>query len=303
MKINLHHIELFYYVAEAGGITQSLKVIPYPIQQPAISQQMISLEKALGVTLFERRPFVLTDAGRTLLATVAPFMEKLSTLEDELQGLGTRRLRIGRAALIADHYLPEILEAMLKAHPDVIPSVSDLEGRDPHRALIAQELDLTVSIEAPPRNRRLRHATLMSLPWCVIVPQEHPWVAKGEPIWTEAALQDIRWVALQEHSGGMSLLHDELRKLTLAPRWGAETNSIPTALKYIRLGLGLGFMPHPPAFLLKDLKLRALVVKRFAPVELSLCWREGAVPDDIAEFFLKECVAAVKRHRKDFPGA
>ncbi len=55
--MNVHHLELFYYVARHGGITEAVRNIPYCIRQPAVSGQVAQLEEYLGVTLFQRRPF------------------------------------------------------------------------------------------------------------------------------------------------------------------------------------------------------------------------------------------------------
>src|SRR6185436_17199676 len=55
--MNIHHLELFYYVAKHGGISQAARNISYGIQQPAVSSQIIQLEEFLGTTLFHRRPF------------------------------------------------------------------------------------------------------------------------------------------------------------------------------------------------------------------------------------------------------
>ena len=63
--MNIHHLELFYYVARFGGISEAVRNIPYGIQQPAVSGQILQLEEFLGVTLFQRRPFELTPAGAT----------------------------------------------------------------------------------------------------------------------------------------------------------------------------------------------------------------------------------------------
>ena len=38
---NLHHLELFYHVARAGGITAAVRSMPYGIQQPAVSGQIL----------------------------------------------------------------------------------------------------------------------------------------------------------------------------------------------------------------------------------------------------------------------
>ena len=62
--MNVHHLELFYYVAKHQGISAAVRHIPYGIQQPAVSGQMLALESNLGVRLFERVPFRLTAPGR-----------------------------------------------------------------------------------------------------------------------------------------------------------------------------------------------------------------------------------------------
>ena len=64
--MKVHHLELFYYVAKHGGISEAARNMPYGIQQPAISGQIIQLEEFLGVALFHRRPFALTTAGEEL---------------------------------------------------------------------------------------------------------------------------------------------------------------------------------------------------------------------------------------------
>ncbi len=58
--MNVHHLELFYFVAKHGGIMPAVRNIPYGIQQPAVSAPVAQLEEFLGVTLFPRRPFALT---------------------------------------------------------------------------------------------------------------------------------------------------------------------------------------------------------------------------------------------------
>ena len=53
--MNIHYLELFYYVARHGGISEAVRNMPYGIQQPAMSSQVIQLEESLGLTLFQRR--------------------------------------------------------------------------------------------------------------------------------------------------------------------------------------------------------------------------------------------------------
>src|SRR3954462_2493834 len=83
--MNVHHLELFYYVARHGGISAAVRHIPYGIQQPAVSGQMRALEENTGTRLFERSPFRLTPAGEKLFAHVRPFFENLDAVADDLR--------------------------------------------------------------------------------------------------------------------------------------------------------------------------------------------------------------------------
>ena len=64
--MNVHHLELFFYVAKHGGISSAVRHMPYGIQQPAVSGQILQLEEYLGQKLFHRRPFSLTPGGERL---------------------------------------------------------------------------------------------------------------------------------------------------------------------------------------------------------------------------------------------
>jgi len=75
--MNIHHLELFYFISTYGGITEAARKMPYGIQQPAISAQILRLEEDLGLKLFQRRPFQLTPAGRELYEFVAPFFSRV----------------------------------------------------------------------------------------------------------------------------------------------------------------------------------------------------------------------------------
>ena len=53
--------------------------MPYGIQQPAVSGQVLALEEFLHTRLFAiRRPFALTPAGRRLAEFITPFFENLA---------------------------------------------------------------------------------------------------------------------------------------------------------------------------------------------------------------------------------
>ena len=112
--MNVHHLELFYYVATHGGVSAAARQMPYGIQQPAISAQILQLEDVLGVTLYQRRPFQLTREGQLLYDHIAPFFKGLGDVADRVRGGGETRLRIAAPEIVQREYLPELCARMQK---------------------------------------------------------------------------------------------------------------------------------------------------------------------------------------------
>src|SRR3954451_17002021 len=107
--MNIHHLELFYYVAKHSGISEAVRNMPYGIQQPAMSGQVIQLEEFLGVTLFQRRPFALTSAGVELYEFIKPFFDNLNPMAEKLRGGISLQIRIGASEIVLRDYLPPVL--------------------------------------------------------------------------------------------------------------------------------------------------------------------------------------------------
>src|SRR5206468_11639795 len=103
--MNIHHLELFYYVARHGGISEGVRNMPYGIQQPAVSGQIIQLEESLGATLFHRRPFALTSQGEYLYQFIRPFFDNLGQVEERLRGGVSQQIRIGASEIVLRNYL------------------------------------------------------------------------------------------------------------------------------------------------------------------------------------------------------
>ena len=78
------------------------------------------MERDLGVTLYERRPFKLTPAGEELFRYVEPFFGKMSEVRKKLQGAA--HIRIGASPIVFRDYLPPVLESVQKLgvhHPAI----------------------------------------------------------------------------------------------------------------------------------------------------------------------------------------
>src|SRR2546427_10285996 len=127
--MNIHHLELLYYVDRHGGISESVRNIPYGIQQPAVSAQIIQLEESLGVTLFQRGPFSLPSPGEKLFRFIQPFLDGLEPLADELRGGVAQQLRFGASGTILRDPLPELAQDVRKKFPAL--KLTLREGQQP----------------------------------------------------------------------------------------------------------------------------------------------------------------------------
>lgn len=118
--MDLHQLKSFVAVAETHGFSSAAHL--QNLTQSAVSAQIASLEKHLGVRLFERttRSVVLTDAGTTLLPYARQLLNLSDTASSIVSGEGNRpALRLGITTEQADRFLPEILRRFTALHPDV----------------------------------------------------------------------------------------------------------------------------------------------------------------------------------------
>lgn len=113
-------LRAFVAVADSGGFSAAARSLNRT--QSAVSLQIKRLEEGVGAPLFRRssRRVALSEAGGTLL----PYARRLLRLQEEAQqavGRSTRTqvLRLGLPDEQALAYLPELLPAFARSHPEV----------------------------------------------------------------------------------------------------------------------------------------------------------------------------------------
>ncbi len=256
MNVNLHHLRLFHYVADAKGISAAVKIIPYGIQQPAISQQLLQLEEELGVKLFERRPFSLTPAGERLYRfTAKAFNDLEETLKSLKDDVGIR-IRVACPSVISANYLPKIVSGLLDDFSFLRPNILEIEGSGVFGALFNKEIDIAITMADLPRSKSIVSTRIISLPLSIIVPEKHRFLEKG--FWPKTDFAEEKWIAVQERTGGVDDLKVGLTNFGIVPEFSASTNSIEAALNYVSLGIGVALMAQPPETMLAPRKLKAL---------------------------------------------
>ncbi len=269
--MNVHHLELFYHVASAGGIVAACRQMPYGIQQPAMSAQMSRLEADLGTALFERRPFRLTAAGVALFDFIRPFFGRLDEVEQMIHGRMARSLRLVGLTEVMREHLPILLEGMRKIFPGLKVTLQEIDQRGAERLIGEGEADLAITVlesKLPPGFRSL---TLARLPLGLLVKVGEKFKNAAEVIRAGAAGR-VPLISLPSHEMLPRLFQKELVARSVRWRTEVETSSQDLVSIYVRSGLGAGLSVGTPE-LLKDKRVRFLPLQGFPSLPIGTFWR------------------------------
>ncbi|MFC9832795.1 LysR family transcriptional regulator [Rhodococcus sp. NPDC127530] len=126
--LNVVHLHTLQMVIKAGSLSAAAKELGYTTS--AVSQQIASLEKSVGVALFERGPRSLwpTPAGVALVNHADAIVARSDEAEDEMRtyALGTRgRLRVGASGTVGAQLVPKALARLVATHPGADITVED----------------------------------------------------------------------------------------------------------------------------------------------------------------------------------
>jgi len=270
--MNIHHLELFYYVARHGGITEAVRNIPYGIQQPAVSGQVAQLEEFLGVVLFQRRPFALSTAGEKLYKFITPFFSNLEAIAAELQGGQARQIRIGASTIVLRDHLPEFFRLVRKRYPTL--KITLREGYQPELESLLQreELDLAVTLiekHCPPG---IQSAALIELPLVLLVENDSPISAAAE-LWKKDRIQEPL-ICLPSAEGISKHFQHGLSRLGVDWFPSIEVSSIELIGTYVSSGLGIGVsVMLPKGQAVQGVRVLPLPAKEFPPVVVGALWR------------------------------
>ncbi|MEA4853920.1 MAG: LysR family transcriptional regulator [Christensenella sp.] len=127
-EINLEYYKTFYYVAKYSSITQAAQALF--LSQPAVSQTVRQLEKAVGCALFSRTRggMQLTAEGNVLYFHVAKGYEQFLLGEKKIKDMLSFEMgevRIGASDMTLQLYLLPFLESFRRQYPKIRISLTN----------------------------------------------------------------------------------------------------------------------------------------------------------------------------------
>jgi DNA-binding transcriptional LysR family regulator len=265
--LNIHHVELFYYVARHGGISRAVRNMPYGIQQPAVSSQIRLLEEDLGVKLFERAPFKLTPAGEELYAFARPFFENLHVTAGRLRQASAPHLRIGSSELVLRDYLPEVIEQLRGDEPRLRLGLRSGLQADMERWLLEREIDLAiVSLEKKPASR-LRCERLLAVPLVLQVHRRSK-IKSAEALWAQNPVEEPL-ICLPATEVITKIFRQELERRNVDWPPSIEASSMGLVTRYVANGYGVGVSVEASETI-KHKDVRTLPLEGFEALEIVL---------------------------------
>jgi DNA-binding transcriptional LysR family regulator len=273
--MNIHHLELFYYVARHGGISEAVRNIPYGIQQPAVSSQVLQLEEFLGVTLFQRRPFQLTSAGEELFAFIEPFFRDIGTMALKIQGGTTHQLRLGASEIVLRDHIPVMLQNVRKQFPKLRVTLREGYQAQLEAWVERQEVDLAITVLNNKTAAGVHAIRLMDLPLVLIVPRGSD-ITSADQLWKRDRI-DEPLISLPMNEAISKHFQAGLQKLGVDWFPAIEVSSVDLLEAYVVKGYGIGVSIEVPKGKLRQ-ELRSLSLKNFEPVTIGVLWRGKATP-------------------------
>lgn len=265
--LNPHYVELFYHVARHGGISRAVRHMPYGIQQPALSGQILKLERELGCKLFERAPFRLTAEGEALYEFARPFFENLDRIELRLRSGLAPQLRIGAGETVLREHLPAVLRQLRTRQPKFQLSLRSGYQAQLEAWLFDREIDLAIMpLESRPP-RTLHRLPLVRLPLALIVPRRSAYRTAADVLAISSEPPPLISPPDTEPISRNFQRGLAQRRRTWTP--AIVASSLETVSRYVADGHGIGIsvaasVPHFP--------VRVLPLSDFAPLEIVALW-------------------------------
>jgi LysR family transcriptional activator of glutamate synthase operon len=221
------------------------------VAQPALSQQIRSLERELGQPLVERttRKVAMTQAGEMLVARARRALAELDAAEAELQslaGVQAGRLSVGALHTMGPVDLSLLLATFHERYPAVELTVREQSSEELAAMLRDDEIDVAfLSVTERIQSRGLALRPLVSEELVVVLPIEHRLAGNAQLRLRE--LVDEPFITFREGARLRELLTAAAALEGFDARIALESNESRRIRSLVSRGLGVAILPRSDA--------------------------------------------------------
>jgi DNA-binding transcriptional LysR family regulator len=260
------------------------------IVQPALSKQIASFEKELGVQLFQRtkRRVELTEAGEVLLEDARQILaqaEGARARANQASRGEIGSLTIGFIAPVLWELLPRVLRRYRSHYPEVRLFLKELHNAESVDGVLSRQLDLAfvrLPIELRPE---LGCTTVHEEPVVLAVPDNHPIAAAGQVALADLAAEAIIMIPRSQEPVLFDYYASLCAEAGFSPKIVHEVNRTPVAVGLVAAGLGVAFVPSSARHVAHSGVAYVDLVDRRPRLSVGMVWRAGP-PTPLLRSFL-----------------
>ncbi len=262
-------MQTFVEVVERGSFSAAADALG--VTQPAVSQQIASLEKSAGTSLIDRsgRRAEPTAAGelvhrcaQRMLGLRDDLERELAEGEQELSG----HLVVGASTGPGEHVLPGLMGRFRQAHPRVTVTLQVDSTDTIIDRVLERELEFGV-VGLRRQHRALEFAPFLHDRVVLVVPSGHGFANRTVSV---RELRAEPLIVMQPGAAMRRLMDDEFRRVGVRPRElnvAMEMGLQESAKSAVEAGFGVAFLSATA--ITKELSLGTLATAQVEEIDLS----------------------------------
>ncbi|MDN6191847.1 MAG: LysR family transcriptional regulator, partial [Brevibacterium sp.] len=245
-------LQVLRVLAEVGTLTEAAHRLGYT--PSAVSHQLRSLSKDLGLTILEQRGrgLALTRVGQLLLERAQELFTRWEEIRGELaeadagSPMRQRRLRLCGFSTAAATLLPPTAEKVNELFPDSHVTIIEAEPEECFELLVTEQADIAVVVATdplPPRSDvRFEQNALVSDRLDLLVRSDHRLATRSAVSLNEAAEES--WILDRPGSPYHRLVRTACAAAGFFPENAHQSREWETGAALVSAGLGVALIPR-----------------------------------------------------------
>jgi DNA-binding transcriptional LysR family regulator len=235
----LYQLKFFHSVARHLSYSKAGKELN--LSQPAVSRQIASLEKSLGLDLFSQRgrQVVLTDAGRSLYDYADRIMglaQQASRAMAQYHDLERGEIRLGVSPVVGCYLLPPILKEFYARFPNIKVSLQVDNDLQLTRGIEEGELDLALEL-GPIESNNIHMERYTPDDLVLVCPPS------GEFLSMKALFMKYPLITREKCAITQAAIEKHLSGYDITPQFLMEISDTEVIKRLVMSGIGMAFLP------------------------------------------------------------
>lgn len=285
--MELNYLKEFVILAETGNYIEAAESLF--ISQSSLSKHIQSLEKELGIQLFDRttRKVTLNQYGKVFLE----YAKKMTTLQyqykTELINMVEREqhsLKIGSLPIMVSYGITDAILRFKQENNGFSINVIEGESSELKKLLRTDQCELAFIREENDNSQEFSKISFTDDRLVAILPTFHR-LADAKTLTIEE-LKDENFLLLQPGTFLYNICIKECKKYGFAPNIAYTGQRAENIIDLVEKGMGVSFLMAKPIMYLANKKIVIIDISPKISTEIKIYYKRGAVLSEAAQNFI-----------------